>query len=145
MDKYKEASKISNKVLSGLIAKCLVDSDIMSLCEWSDSELLSQLSNVYNKKKEEKGIAFPTCMSVNEVCGHFSPLEKGHKLKEGDVCKIDLGVHIDGYVGLVAHTIVIGKSSAKANDTVMAAYHALQAAIRLLKPGHTNQEVTSLS
>ena len=27
-------------------------------------------------------------------------------IKEGDVVKIDLGVHIDGYIALVGHTVV---------------------------------------
>jgi len=44
----------------------------------------------------EKGIAFPTCLSVNEICGHYSPLvsdatEKEKEtatLKEGDVVKM---------------------------------------------------------
>lgn len=27
-------------------------------------------------------------------------------LKEGDVVKIDLGVHIDGFIALVGHTVV---------------------------------------
>jgi len=49
-------------------------------------------------------------------------------LKEGDVAKIDLGVHIDGCMGLVAHTVVVGGSSpvtgSKA-DTILAAYNAI--------------------
>jgi methionine aminopeptidase len=73
------------------------------------------LKKCYNKKKTEKGIAFPVCLSINEVCGHFSPLVSDSEdkekefsiLKEGDVVKVDLGVHIDGYIGLVAHTIVV--------------------------------------
>ena len=56
----------------------------------------------------DKGIAFPLCISVNEVCGHFSPLkEESTKLKNGDVVKIDLGVHIDGFITMAAHTMVI--------------------------------------
>jgi methionine aminopeptidase len=27
------------------------------------------------KKQLEKGIAFPTCLTTNEKCGHFSPLK----------------------------------------------------------------------
>ena len=58
----------------------------------------------------EKGISFPTCISVNNVVGHFSPLKtEDQLLKEGDVAKIALGVHIDGFVGQVAHTIVVGR------------------------------------
>jgi len=48
-------------------------------------------------------------LSVNEKCGHFSPLKSEDSiLKEGDLCKIDLGVHFDGFMAIVAHTIVIG-------------------------------------
>lgn len=64
----------------------------------------------------EKGIAFPTSISVNEICGHYTPLKSDaedkekelNTLRDGDVVKIDLGVHIDGYIALVAHTIVVG-------------------------------------
>lgn len=50
-------------------------------------------------KKIEKGIAFPTCISVNNVCGHYSPLkDESSTLNNGDLAKIDLGVHIDGYI-----------------------------------------------
>jgi len=62
----------------------------------------------------EKGIAFPTSISINEICAHYSPLvsdanEKEKEvatIKEGDVVKVDLGVHIDGYIALVGHTVV---------------------------------------
>jgi len=85
----------------------------------------------------EKGIAFPTCLSINEICGHYSPLvsdanEKEIEnaiLKDGDVVKIDLGVHIDGYISLVAHTIVCqankdSKVGGKKADVILAAYKA---------------------
>jgi hypothetical protein len=43
----------------------------------------------YKGKKVEKGIAFPTCLSLNNCCGHFSPLkEDSIDLKEGDVVKM---------------------------------------------------------
>lgn len=58
----------------------------------------------------EKGLSFPTCVSVNHVAGHFSPLKsEDAQLKNGDLAKIDLGVHIDGFVGQVAHTVVVGQ------------------------------------
>ena len=30
------------------------------------------------------------------------------EIKEGDVVKIDMGVHVDGYIAVVAHTVVCG-------------------------------------
>ena len=70
-----------------------------------------EVRKVFNNKKSkklERGIAFPTCVSVNNVFGHFSPLsDESVKLEEGDVAKIDLGCHIDGFVAQGAHTIVV--------------------------------------
>ena len=58
------------------------------------------------------GIAFPTCISVNNVICHYSPLisEPDTVLADGDVVKIDMGAHIDGYIAVVAHSFVVGES-----------------------------------
>lgn len=39
--------------------------------------------------------------------GHYSPLvsEDDVVIKEGDIVKIDMGVHVDGYIAVVAHTL----------------------------------------
>lgn len=60
----------------------------------------------------KKGIAFPTCISVNNCVCHFSPLrsEADLKLTDGDVVKIDLGAHIDGFIAVAAHTVIVGAS-----------------------------------
>lgn len=58
----------------------------------------------------------------------------------------DLGVHIDGFIALVAHTVVIGANPSspvegRAADVILAAYNAIQASLRLLRPGVFNSEV----
>ena len=52
------------------------------------------------------GIAFPCCISVNNCICHYSPLthDADTVLKAGDLAKIDLGAHIDGFIAVVAHT-----------------------------------------
>ena len=65
------------------------------------------------------GIAFPTCVSINNCICHFSPL-KGDSdvlLKEGDLVKIDLGAHIDGFIAVAAHTLVVGASPVSISGT----------------------------
>lgn len=58
-----------------------------------------------------------------------------------------MGAHVDGYAAFVGHTIVV-QSDAKAPivgkkaDVILAAYKAVQAALRLIKPGNTNNKVT---
>lgn len=135
-------------VLAKLIKKISVGSKIFDLCLLGDTSLIEDLSKVYNKKQVFKGIAFPTCISVNEVCGYNSPMpEESTSIKEGDLVKIELGAHVDGFAAFAAHTIIV-QSDAKAvitgkkADVILAAYKATQAALRLIKPGNFNNQVT---
>lgn len=111
MDKYQQAGKIANKVLEQVIAKCVAGASISDLCAFGDSEIEKEVKKVYTKdKKMEKGISFPTCISVNHIVGHYSPLKsEDSQLQDGDLVKIDLGCHIDGFLGQVAHTVVVGQ------------------------------------
>lgn len=59
----------------------------------------------------------------------------------------DLGVHIDGYISLAAHTVIVTADKANPTtgrkaDVICAAYHAAQAAHNLLRPGRKNTEIT---
>jgi len=148
VDKYQAAGKIANDVLQRVISRSVPDANIVDICAYGDDEIEQEVKKVYGKKKLEKGIAFPTCLSVNEVCGHYSPLKsEPHKLKEGDLVKIDLGVHIDGFIAIAAHTIVVSSKNdvsaeGRQADAIHAAYNALQVALRLLKPGQKNNDIT---
>jgi methionine aminopeptidase len=96
-----------------------------------------ELRKVFNNKKSkklERGIAFPTCISVNHLMGHYSPMaDESSKLEDGDIAKIDLGCHMDGFVAQAAHTIIVSststsKVSGKKAEVVLAAYNAFLAA-----------------
>jgi len=95
-------------------------------------------------------VAFPTCISPNEICGHYSPLKGDSKvLANGDVVKIDLGCHIDGYVAQIAHTIVVGatkeaKVTGKKAEIILAARRAFEAALSQVKKDKQNKDVTEI-
>merc|ERR1712038_1551785 len=99
-------------------------------------------------KNIQKGIAFPCCISVNNTICHFSPLqsEPDYNLLDGDMVKIDMGAHIDGFIAVVAHTIVISdgksKTTGRKADAMLAAHLASEAALRLVKPGNETYIVT---
>lgn len=102
--KYKLAAEITNKALNLLVSSIVPGASVVKLCRSGDEMIEKETGLVFNKKNEsgekvEKGIAFPTCISINEVVCHFSPLlENDRTIEEGDLVKIDLGTHIDGYV-----------------------------------------------
>lgn len=151
LDKYKAAAQITNAALQKVISLCKVGADIHKVCQEGDAYIEDELKKIFNNKKSkkiERGIAFPTCISVNHICGHFSPMaDESAVLKEGDVAKVDLGAHLDGFIAQAAHTIVVtadgaAKVSGKAADVVLAAHNAMLAAQRVIREGATNTAVT---
>ena len=152
MTYLQDAGRIADEVLQDVINKCKPGANLYELCTQADALIMQKLSNVYRKKKFLKGIAFPTCISVNEVCGNYSPsLEltddprEKKCLAQGDVAKIDLGVEICGFAAVVAHTVVVGeeKVSGPKADAILAAYNSVQAGLRMMKENAaTNNDIT---
>jgi len=151
--KYNMAADIVNSLLKELVAKCKVGQSVGEMCDYGDQQLGERANKVFRKEKEmKKGVAFPTCISINNCVCHFSPLrsEPDVKLADGDVVKIDLGVHIDGFIAVGAHTVVVGASkdnkvSGRKADAILAAHNCLEAAIRMLRPKeHKNFEITDV-
>uniref|UniRef100_A0A0N5AVG1 Peptidase_M24 domain-containing protein n=1 Tax=Syphacia muris TaxID=451379 RepID=A0A0N5AVG1_9BILA len=150
--KYTQAADIANSVLKEVIAAVKEGVEVGFLCDLGDRLILERTSMVFKKEEIQKGIAMPTCISVDNCICHYSPLRSNTELvlHNGQMVKIDLGAHIDGYVATVAHTVVVGASptekikSQKAN-VIMAAYRAMEAAIRMLRPGmYKNMDVTGM-
>lgn len=151
LDKYKAAAQITNAALLKVISLCVPGADIYTVCQEGDKFMEEELRKVFNNKKSkklERGIAFPTCISVNHVMGHFSPMQdESVQLQEGDLAKIDLGCHLDGFVAQAAHTVVVSadpksKVSGRKAEVALAAYNAMRAAQRLIKEMGTNNSVT---
>ena len=147
LDKYKAAAQVANAALAKVISLCVVNADTNKVCQEGDLFIEEELKKIFNNKKSkklERGSAFPTCVSINNVCGHYSPmLEESLSFNEGDLVKIDLGVHLDGFIAQVAHTIVVSADPAakvvgKKADAVLAAYNAMLAAQRIIREGATN-------
>ncbi len=79
------------------------------------------------------GIAWAQ-MAVNETAAHFCPEEADEQVsQEGDLIKVDIGVHIDGWIADNAMTVEVGTS--EYTDMIKAAQNALKAAIKLVRPG----------
>ena len=113
---------------------------------WSDSVTYSVLIPVFKCT----GIAFPTCLSLNATLQNLSPLASDDAattlLAPNDLLKICLGAHIDGYAVIAAETIVVSPTDSPVTDVraslLAAAHQAAEVAIRMVKPGGKNWEVT---
>ena len=133
LDKHKAAGQVTNAALLKAQELCIVGGDTHSICTTVDKFMEEELKKVYTNKKAkklERGIAFPCTLSVNQICGHYSPLpDETTLLNDGDLVKIDLGCHIDGYATQAAQTIVIAASGDKVTgrkaDVIIAAHTAM--------------------
>lgn len=153
--KYKTAGDIVNDVMKKLIELCVEGAKIIDLCIEGDKFIEEGTGGVYNKAvkgvKMSKGLAFPTSISVNNTVSHFSPLASdplsAQVLAKGDVVKVHIGAHIDGFAAISAETIVVGASeqepvTGRKADVIKAAWHAAEIAMRLVKVGNKNFTVT---
>lgn len=141
--KYQMAADMANRVIKAVAAACVEGAVVVDLCELGDQMIVEETKKVFKKEKEmKKGIAFPTCVSVNNCICNFSPLRTDPpvKLEKEDVVKIDLGVHIDGFSAIVGTTLAVGCTkdnplTGRKADVIKAAYLASEIAHRMLRPG----------
>ncbi len=60
-----------------------------------------EICDLVKREVESRGgrLAFPTGIGVNEVTAHYAPQDGDESaFREGDLVKVDFGVHVDGYV-----------------------------------------------
>ncbi|MBI2674868.1 MAG: type II methionyl aminopeptidase [Candidatus Aenigmarchaeota archaeon] len=84
--------------------------------------------------------AFPPNISINDIAAHYTPrYQDDREIGEGEIVKIDIGVHIGGYIGDLAATYCSRK-----NDMVDAAEKVLAEAVKIARPGTKVGEIGSL-
>ena len=77
--------------------------------------------------------AFPVNIGVNEITAHFtSPANDVRKIPENSIVKIDIGVHIEGYIADTAITLSFNQDY---QDLIISAQDALQSGINAMRPG----------
>jgi len=82
----------------------------------------------------EAEIAFPATVSINEIAAHYTPRHDDTLVfKKGDLVKVDVGAHVDGYIGDTAVTVEAGGTT-KYLMLREAVEDALDIAIGLMQP-----------
>jgi methionine aminopeptidase len=89
--KYQEAARIVNLALEGLVSQCLPGAKILDLCEFGHTVIETQAQKLYAKKKRDgkpidRGVAFPVCISVNDVVCNHSPLPTEERVSTDYSC-----------------------------------------------------------
>ena len=97
---------------------------------------LSEVNDKITQFIRDQGaeLAFPIVISCNNVAAHDSAKINEDFVFNDEVVKLDMGVHIDGWISDTAVTIDL---SGKNQDLVDASREALNNVIKILKPGIT--------
>lgn len=154
--KYRMAGDFTKAAMAEVIAACQPGAKVVDLCLLGDTKITDQTDKVYTKSVEvdgkkqpvDKGVAFPTSVSLNGVLSCFCPIRRDDQtaLEKGDIAKIELAAHIDGYVVSSAHTVVVGEEDVAPRnaDVIVAARQGLEAAMRCLRPGKSSAEIVAV-
>jgi methionyl aminopeptidase len=103
-----------------------------------------EIAEAIEKKIFEVGAkpAFPVNIGINEIAAHYTPsIDDQTVLKEGDMVKVDVGLHIDGYISDNAFTIYVGKNS---HPMIDVAKKAVEEAKKVLRENVKIKEISEI-
>ncbi|MFQ5836477.1 MAG: type II methionyl aminopeptidase [Candidatus Bathyarchaeia archaeon] len=121
--KYQRAGKIAREVREEMRRTVREGIPIIDLCEKAESLI----------RKSGGKPAFPCNVSVNEIAAHYtSPPQDKRTIPENSIVKIDIGVHVDGYIADTAVTVCFNPEY---DDLANTAEEALKKAVKILRPG----------
>jgi methionyl aminopeptidase len=121
LDKYREAGSILAEVRDEAAKKVKVGRKLLDVAESIELSI------------QQKGgaVAFPTNISLNDEAAHATPSKADASTFRHDLVKLDIGVHIDGYIADTAITIDLGSNK----KLVEASDNALERAIEVVHAG----------
>jgi len=126
---YFKAGEIASKVRD--MSKNIVHEgmSVLELCEKIEKAIIDLGGNP----------AFPCNIGINEIAAHYtSPINDPLRLPKSSIVKIDIGVHVNGYIADTAITVCFNQ---ELSSLIMAVEESLDKAIKNLKPGIRNSEI----
>ncbi len=143
LNKYKAAGLIATKTVNEIVKNIKVNIKLINLLHIGNNYVQTEISKVY-KDVKDKGFSFPICLSLNNIAGHYIPLDTDI-IKEGDILKIELGIHIDGFPANIVYSTLVNSTSNKINDNranvMKACIEASKKVFILMTPDHTNKDI----
>ncbi len=128
-EKYRRAGKIASQVREEMIPQIKIGARALDICEVAEARIV-ELGG---------GIGFPTNVSLNEIAAHYtSPEEDTTVIQEGDVVKVDIGVHIDGHIADTAFSVSFDP---QLETLVEASREALNKALLLIRPKTNSKDL----
>jgi len=123
LDALRKAGLIAAKVRNTVVQEIEPGVKVLDICDRAE-KMIRELGG---------GIAFPTNVNINSVAAHYvSPVEDDTLVPERSLVKLDVGVHVQGYIADTAATACLDSNL---SYLVEAAEAGLDAAIKTIRPG----------
>jgi len=132
IESLKKAGSIAQETKKFIKPKIKIGAKVFELIESTESKIVELGGNW----------AFPTNMSINNIAAHYtSPIKDDNLIiQEGDIVKIDLGVHIDGYIVDTAFSISFNDED-RLENIIQATEVAVEAAKNMAKPEVNTKDI----
>ncbi len=129
LEKYKAAGKILIEVRDAALELVKPGNRLLDVAEFVESSIRDRGGEP----------AFPCNISRNEEAAHATPsIDDEAVFGEEDLVKLDIGVHIDGYIADSAVTVDL---SGKYEELIRASEAALDEAIKIIHDGVSTVEI----
>lgn len=129
MESYIRAGKIGAKIKGEVLKMIKPGMKILEIAEFIE------------KRTSDLGgaTAFPVNIGINDITAHYTPSPgDATVIKEGDLVKIDQGIHVNGYVADMAYTYCSRK-----NEMIRVVESALKNGIKAVRPGAKIKDISS--
>jgi methionyl aminopeptidase len=129
---YLKAGKIASEQREKTRKKDHVGCTLLTICESIEREI-----------KESGGTpAFPVNVSLNDIAAHYTAEPNDETtVKENDILKVDIGVHVEGYI---ADTAVTVSYDPHQEALIKSAENALNEAVRIARVNTKASEIGNL-
>jgi methionyl aminopeptidase len=121
LEYYRQAGKIAGSIREMTKRKDYIGKTLGEICEEIERDI-----------RNRGGFpAFPVNVSLNEIAAHYTAEPNDQNVvKDGDVLKIDIGVHVEGYIADTAATISYNNDY---HSLVKASENALNEGLKIAK------------
>jgi methionyl aminopeptidase len=127
LEKYIKAGQILAEVLKEAAPKVDVGVSLLDVAEFVEGSIISKGAKP----------AFPCNISLDRAAAHYTPSAADRSVFGENMVKLDIGVHVDGYIADAALTVDLSGH----DKLTEASKAALEAAIDLIEPGVNTRDL----
>ena len=121
LENYRKAGRILAEVLAEARPRVVVGASLLDVANFVEDAIRSRGAKP----------AFPCNISLDRNAAHYTPSPNDRSRFGENMVKLDVGVHVDGYIADAAITVDLG-----GHDKLVEASHAaLEAALEMIRPG----------